>query len=559
MELRDYQHAAVTAVEAAWDRGQTRPLIALATGLGKTVIFSELIRRHPERVLVLAHRDELLRQTAATIRAVVGDRRVGRVQADQDDADAPIVVASVQSLHARRLQRTWNPGAFPLCIIDEAHHANAPSYQAILQYLEPPRILGVTATPFRADRVSLAGVFDAVVYEMSIKAGMDAGWLTDIRAFRLETSTNLDPVATQGGDFAPGALELALDSPPRNQCVVDAVHTYSSGRHTVVFAAGVDHAQHLGETLRAHGIAAVVITGHTPIALRQQWLAEFHAGQIPVLVNIGVLTEGWDDPAVACIILARPTKSLPLFTQMIGRGVRPSPETGKTALTVVDLVDTTQRHQLVSVGTLLGILGLVPQGASIRITADQEAQQLPVARAFWGMLTPRFVPEPHLLADWIATGPLPAADWRAVADDLEEWAQTPEAQDPKSPALLPLRLAITPAQRYTLVNFGWDEAYLPTTARAASWAIDRHLLLAAAWAQERIRVWQPLLRRDSSVIQQQMFSQPWHFKPATAKQLQALELAKVPPAPYPLTAGEASWCLDQIHRATQADTANVSS
>lgn len=506
--LRPYQAAAIAAVQTAWEQGITKPVITLPTGTGKTVIFGTLIQAaHVPRVLVLAHRDELIRQAQDKIRQLVPDQPIGRVQGPDDDYTAPIVVASVQSLHERRLTR-WSPGTFDLVVIDECHHAAAPSYQRILDYLKPPKLLGVTATPFRGDQVTLKTVFQDIVYHLSLREAIQDHWLTDIRSFRVQTDTPLDPVHTQGGDFQAGELENALNNPVRNALILQALRDYGRGRRTVVFAAGVQHAQTLLALATQAHMPAALITGTTPADERHHILQAFHAGTIPTLFNVAVLTEGWDEPAIECLILARPTKSLPLFTQIVGRGVRPSPETGKTELTLVDLVDVTKRHKLISVHHLIGLQKPVASGTSLSQAAEREEAGIIPAEAFWHTLLPTWHAEevPDLLMDWILTGPLPAYDWRDIADDLDTFRSHPE--DWTDPPKIAPTVPITEGQRYTLLNYGWDQTYLPATAQEASWAIERHMTQFRLWADDRIRLWSALSHENPDRIRDQIFQFP---------------------------------------------------
>jgi superfamily II DNA or RNA helicase len=558
LTLRPYQQDATDAVRDAWQRGTHKPVITLPTGTGKTVIFGSIIRDCPGRVLVLAHRDELISQAQAKIRHLVETRQVGRVQGADDDYTAPIVVASVQSLHERRLKR-WTPGTFDLVVIDECHHAAAPSYRRILAHLNPPRLLGVTATPFRGDRTTLKTVFDEIVYHLPLREAIRDHWLTDIRSFRVVTDTNLDPVHTQGGDFHAGELENTLNNPVRNALILQAVRQYGQGRRTVVFAAGVQHAHALAALAQQQHLPAAVITGTTPPDQRRAILTQFHDGIIPTLFNVAVLTEGWDEPAIECLILARPTKSLPLFTQIVGRGVRPSPETGKTELTLVDMVDATTRHHLISIHHLIGLNQPVPEGQTLTQAAEREETGLLHAEAFWTAVVPDLKVQevPDLLMDWILTGPLPAYDWRDIADDLENFRAHPNdwTDKPAIPATIPL----TEGQRYTLLNYGWHAGYLPRTAQEASWAIERHMEQFRLWADDRIRLWSVLSHENPARIREQIFQFPWHFKPATDKQLNVLKKRRIPLPPYPLTAGEASWVLDHILKPPSKPTADSSS
>lgn len=550
--LRPYQVQARDAVARAWAAGHSRPLISLPTGCGKTVIFGQLIADHPRRTLVLAHRDELIHQAVAKITAMVPTTRtVGRVIGAVDESDADIVVASVQSLHPKRLHR-WAPGTFDLIVIDEAHHAAAPSYRSILDFLQPPHLLGVTATPFRTDRAALADVFPSgLVYHLAIPEAIRDGWIVDIEPYRLRTDTNLDPVPTAGGDFAPAALEHAIDTPERNARVVEGYRTFAPGSQAIVFAAGLAYAQHLVEAFGQAHIAAARITGTMPPDIRQDVLAAFHQKTTQVLVNVGVLTEGYDEPAVSTVILARPTKSLGLFTQAVGRGLRPYP--GKRAMVLLDLADVTTRHRLISVRHLLGLSEDPPEGQPISHAIQREALALPIVQSFFSHLVPRWSWErvDDLLTEWIDTAPLPDVDWRSVADALDAMRADPDLVP--TPDLFGMPIPhksgtgpVSDAQKGVLHHWGWPDAYMPTTRQEASWVIDHHLNVYRHWAQARARAWAALLQADPARVEQTMFHKPWDFTPADAKQRQQLTRLKLPIPPMPLYRGEVGWVLQYV-------------
>lgn len=515
------------------------------------MIFSEQTNRHPGRVLVLAHRDELITQAANTLRKQLpADRPVGCVVAERNVCtDAPIVVASVQTLHVKRLKRTWEPRHFDLVIIDEAHHAAAPSYQAILDYLQPPRVLGVTATPYRGDKVTLSTVFDQLVYHFGIREGIRDHWLTDLRAYRVETKVDLDPVHTLGGDFQTQELAQALDTPERNRLLAEATQAHAPNRRTICFTITVDHAHHMVDAFQSVGIPAAALSAETPKLERKALLQAFHEGTVMALCNCGILTEGFDEPRVEAIVLARPTKSLPLFTQMVGRGTRPADDIEKTDCIIIDAADNTKRHRIATINALIGLETTVEPGSSIKAVMDLEDRKIPQSLPFLKALAMEVTDVPDLIADWINTAPLPDYDWRALADELDELrAQSPDMQPWNTPtSLAPNPQApIGEGQRYTLLSYGWDAQDLPTTQGEASWAIERHLQIFAAWALQRIQAWAPLVQEDPAAIREKMFSAPWHFKLATDKQKKLLHRLKVPLPPYPITAGEASWIIDRL-------------
>lgn len=547
--LHPYQQDAVTAVLTQFAQPQATALLSLATGLGKTVVFSEIIRRHPGRRLVLAHRDELIDQAVLKLQAQLPpDTPIGRVIGPLNESEAPIVVASVQSLHPTRLRRTWAPGTFALIVIDEAHHVPSPSYQTLLAYLQAPHLLGVTATPYRADRLSLAPTFDHLTYQMGIREGIQAHWLTDLVAYRMHTTIDLDPVPAHHGDFALDALSRALDLPERNRLIVEATRTYAPQRQFLCFATDVAHAEHLAAAYSAAGLPTACLTGTTPPDRRRDLLQQFRAHTLQGITNCGVLTEGFDAPDVSAVILARPTQSLALFTQMVGRGTRTAPD--KTECIVIDCADNTQRHQIISLHHLLGLTTPVPNGRSASQALDDEARKIPEAIPFLQALTLSMTVEsvPDLIAEWVSTAPLPPHPWQTIAALRDAWYEldapppwltpTPECPHPELPASI--------AQHTRLTTYGWPVTALPPSSGEAHWLIEQHLLHFAQWAQTRIAVWSALLMEPPARIQAQMFTEPWHYQLATDRQREMLHRLRVPDPPYPLTAGEASWVIQHM-------------
>lgn len=542
--LRPYQMRAIEAVQAAWSAHCPHPLISLPTGCGKTVVFAQIIADHPGRTLVLAHRDELITQAADKIAARVPGVTVGRVIGSTDEWTAPIVVASVQSLHRKRLHR-WAPGTFDLIVIDEAHHATSPSYRHILDYLQPRHLLGVTATPFRTDRAALAEVFDSgIVFQLSIQDAIRDGWIADILTYRLRTATDLDPLKTTGGDFVAADLEAAIDTPERNARVVEGYERFAPGSLAIVFAAGVAHAQHIVDAFHAATVPAAVLTGDMPKDTRTALLAAFHTGTVRVLVNVGVLTEGYDEPAVGAVILARPTKSLGFFTQAVGRGLRLAP--GKSAMVLIDLADVTTRHRLMTIRHLLGLTDDPPDGTPASTASRREAKALPLAQAFFAQMIPRWSWEtvPDLLEEWIDTAPLPDLDWRELADTLEDMRAQPDLAP--TPDLWGDPLPPSDTQRSVLQHYGWPDDHLPTTRQEATWVISQHLRNYQQWAAIRARAWASLLQADSSAVEQTMFRKPWDFTLADEQRLKQLARLKLPIPPIPLYAGEVGWVLQYV-------------
>lgn len=359
MKLRPYQEQALDAVDAAEAAGTRRQMLVLPTGAGKTVVFASLIRRRKSRALVLAHRDELIQQAVDKVRGVVPGAVVGVVQAERDDHWAPIVVASIQTLARPKRLAQVGLRPFGLVIVDEAHHAAAQTYRGVLDTLNAgdpfgPLLLGVTATPDRGDRVRLDDVFDRIVFEVGLLELIMQGYLCDPRAVRIQLDRlDLDAVATKHGDYADGAIAAAMENADQPANTALAIKEHAADRKSIVFTASVDLAKETAAELLGLNIAAEWVAGEMPPTDRRAVLARFNSGQTQVVCNCMVLTEGFDQPDVDCVVIARPTKSRSLYQQMAGRGLRTAP--GKTDCLLIDVVGVTESHDLQSSASLAGI------------------------------------------------------------------------------------------------------------------------------------------------------------------------------------------------------------
>jgi superfamily II DNA or RNA helicase len=372
--LRPYQQAAVDAAFEGWNCGLRRLLWSMPTGCGKTVAFAavaERVLREGERVLILAHRTELIEQAKDKLAAYAPwcADRIGIVKAERDRWKAQCVVASVQTLQNSRLHR-YAPGTFGLIVVDEAHHGAAPTYRAILDYLDAPRVLGVTATVNRGDGVGLADVFGQIIYAYPLLDAIREGYLCDVRQWAVETTTNLDGVATRAGDFQTAPLAKRVNMPERNALVVKAFLDRAADRQAVAFCVNVAHTKALAEAFRQQDVKAEAVWGEMGDDARADTLARFRRGEVRVLTNCQVLTEGWDEPSVSCILMARPTKSQPLYQQAVGRGLRL--DDGKADLLVLDFVDASRKHTLVTVPSLLGLPGKTLCGATLAQRGKQQ-------------------------------------------------------------------------------------------------------------------------------------------------------------------------------------------
>jgi len=358
VQLRSYQQEALDAMLKAESSGIAKQLVVLPTGAGKTVLFAHLpiVRKDSLPMLVLAHRAELLNQAKAKIESMNPNLSVAIEKAENKAGKVDVVVASVQTLGRGNSNRIegFDQEYFKTIIIDEAHHAAASSYQKILTYFKSDYVLGVTATPQRSDSVRLVDTFDEIVYYKSIEDLINDGWLCPLIGYRVKTDTDISEVEITNGDYRQEQLAEAIDNPNRNTCIVNAFLDLAGAKKTVVFAANIAHARNLAASFAAQTRAQVrVVLGETPDEEREQILKDFKSGAVQVIINVGVLTEGFDEPSIEAIILARPTRSTLLYTQIVGRGTRLNE--GKPNCMIIDIADATKGKKPVSLPTLLGL------------------------------------------------------------------------------------------------------------------------------------------------------------------------------------------------------------
>lgn len=357
LTLRPYQQEALDSINTFYDKGIKRQLVVLPTGAGKTVIFSHLPLTKSDSLpmLVLAHRAELLHQAKEKISWSNPHLTIEIEQGENYAGHTDVVVASVPTLgrsESDRIQK-YSSDYFRSIVIDEAHHSAAPTYRRILDYFNPDFILGVTATPQRSDNTRLTDVFQEIVYYKTIQDLIKEGYLCPLVGYRIQTDTDITGVQTNDGDYILSQLEDAIDTSSRNATIVAAYNDLVPNQKAIVFAAGVQHANNLALSFRKEKISTEVILGDTPSDLRQQILANFRSGQVQVLINVGVLTEGFDEPSVQAILLARPTRSTLLYTQIVGRGTRL--HQGKPHCTILDFADTTKGKKPIGLPSLLGL------------------------------------------------------------------------------------------------------------------------------------------------------------------------------------------------------------
>ena len=360
VSLRPYQREAVAAVIAARRRGVRRMVVSLPTGAGKTVIFSQLARLARRQVLVLAHREELLGQARTKLEAALEGRHVVSIErgAETASADAKVLVCSIRSLHEERLARVIRDRDFGLVIYDECHHAAAEDNMRVLRQLGvfedgwDGTLLGFTATTARGDGKGLNAVFETIAYSRSLPEMIDDGFLSPLRGFRISTGADLTRVSSSGLDFSGEELSEAVDIEERNALVARSIQELARDRRTIAFCVTVSHARHLCWALNRLGVTSGLVYGEMTSDARAQALADFRNGRTQVLANVAVLTEGFDDPGVSCIAMARPTRSEGLYTQCVGRGTRLHP--GKRDCLILDFVDASTLP-LCSLPSLFGV------------------------------------------------------------------------------------------------------------------------------------------------------------------------------------------------------------
>ena len=353
MELRPYQQQAKDAIFSEWENGIKKTLLVLPTGCGKTIVFAKVAEecvKGGSRVLILAHRGELLDQAADKIGKSTG-LGCATEKAEQTCLGSwfRIVVGSVQSMMREKRLNQFPNDYFNTIIIDEAHHCISDSYQKVLRHFPDAEVLGVTATPDRGDMQNLGTVFESLAYEYTLPKAIKEGCLSPIKAVTIPLKIDMSAVGVQAGDFKSGDIATALD--PYLESIAEEMEKYCSNKKTVVFLPLVKTSQKFRDILNNHGFKAAEVNGDSKD--RAEILEAFDKDQYNVLCNSMLLTEGWDCPSVDCIVVLRPTKVRSLYCQMVGRGTRLSPETNKDHLLLLDFLWHTERHELCHPASLI--------------------------------------------------------------------------------------------------------------------------------------------------------------------------------------------------------------
>lgn len=344
MQLRPYQETARVKIEDEWEKGTKKTLLVLPTGCGKTIVFAKIVEdmvKRGKRVLILAHRGELLEQAADKIYKSTGLKcAVEKAEESSLGSWYRVVVGSVQSMQRQKRLDKFRKNHFDTIIVDEAHHCITDGYQRVLGYFEDADVLGVTATPDRGDKQNLGQYFESLAFEYSIAKAIREGYLSPIKALTIPLKLDLSQVSIQAGDLKAGDIATALD--PYLQQIAEEMTKYCLDRKTVVFLPLIATSRKFRDILNEKGFRAVEVNGMSED--RKEVLQDFEAGKYNVICNSMLLTEGWDCPSVDCVVVLRPTKVRSLYCQMVGRGTRL--HEGKEHLLLLDFLWHTERHEL---------------------------------------------------------------------------------------------------------------------------------------------------------------------------------------------------------------------
>lgn len=541
--LRPYQAECLERLLQLYRAGRRRVLVSLPTGTGKTVIFAQFPSyfRMKKRLLVLAHREELLEQARAKFQDADPDLPVGIEQAGRRaPPESRVVIASVPTLGrsgSTRL-RELDPSDFYLIVVDEAHHAVAPSYRAILDHFgvfapETPRMLvGFTATPRRGDRQGMGEIFEEIGYARTLEEMIKARFLAPVSGWRVASGVDLDSVRVRAGDFVESQLAEAVDVAERNALLLRAYQDLAPGRRCLVFCVNVAHAKEVASLFQKAGLRAAAVWGAMPRDARRETLSRLSSGAIEVVTNCAVLTEGFDEPRLDCIIMARPTQSRLLYAQMVGRGTRLHPE--KSDLLVIDVADNTRKHTLVGLHSLFDLHdGLELRGANalevatkLRAVAERypwvdlekivspDDLELVAERIDLFRFAPPDELEPHTRLSWCAA---PGSGYRLGLPDREALVIRENMLD------------------------AWEIRF-----SSAKTEREERLLGTATDLPAAIRKAEAFVRRErGGALRMLDCFAGWREQPPSEAQLETLRRQRIP-VPKGLTRGQASWMIGML-------------
>lgn len=504
LALRPYQTAAIQAVDEALQAGNRRVIVNLPTGMGKTVTGLAYAFQHGGRWCWLCHRDELIQQAARTARALNPDISVGIIQGERHEPNADLVIASVPSLI--QPGRLASLGSFDGIIIDECHHAVSRSYRRILEALgamlpDGLPVLGLTATVERADQIALSEIFDGIAYQYPLLQAIQDGYLADIQAESIALDVDLDALPKTGNDYQIDALSDALLESGVAEAVADAYVTHASNKKSLIFTVSVEQAQRTAKALTQRGVAAEWISGGLPTTQRRAALDRLRTGETMALANCAVLTEGFDEPSLEALILARPTASKSLYLQMLGRGLRRYP--GKERCLIVDVAGLSRQNTLIQAPTLFGLPSQPTESVVLAAEARERESHDQVSAA-----------QRLIHASQKASGPTRQIHWVTVSHTL---------------------FALSAGQAGTALVAQRDTGWLVIVAKRdgeealTSTPVDFELAVGIA---------EDFLRR-ANAIGLVSSDAAWRFRPASDAQLRALRKWRIPVHPQ-LKMGEAT-------------------
>lgn len=354
--LRTYQTQCIDTIKIEYENGCDSQLINLATGTGKTylaVCSKELLGLG--RTLFICHRDELIQQSFETFSEQY-PMQVGIVKADLFEINKEIVIASIQTLHRRldKIPSDW----FEYVIYDECHHASSITASKSIRYFDKKLLVGLSATPTRMDNLSLSNIFDKITFTYDIADGIKDGFLCELDAIRIKTQIDLSKLHKVAGDFNQKELSMSVDTPERNALIVEKYIQYGQNRQAIFFCVDIEHTKNLTQAFRDRDIDADFVVSDTNECVdRKGVFKAFKSGLLKVLLNVNIATEGFDYSDVGVVGMARPTQSLAMYIQCVGRGTRLKSkdfqfEYGKNDCIILDFVDNVGNHKLINTWTL---------------------------------------------------------------------------------------------------------------------------------------------------------------------------------------------------------------
>lgn len=424
VKLREYQKEALEEIHQEYLIGINSQLIVLPTGSGKTILMAAISKHFNKKILLLAHREELIQQAFDKFKLYWPEADIGICKAEREDAKNQIIIGSVQSCSRSKRLGLLKESGFDILMIDEAHHASADSYQRIINELgfrqdKTKLLIGVTATPNRADKQALGDTFEKITYSRSISTMIKAGYLSPAIGRKILTNFTLKNIRSQNGDFSIEDLAEAVNTSERNAFIAEKYQSYAADRKGVAFCVDVKHCQELAAAFEKVGIKAKAIWGEMPGEERKKVLEALTSGKIQVAMSCGVLTEGFDEPSIDCIVMARPTKSQSLYIQCVGRGLRLWP--GKQNCLVLDFTD--RSHNLDSV---MSLSRTVPDALEIlekQNTFDQEEVDKAPKIEVWEECDREFDVLGHARFIWTCLGD---NEWSLQDDERREIVMKPQ-------------------------------------------------------------------------------------------------------------------------------------